>query len=214
MRIYAYLRASTPEQHVNRAEQQLTHFVAEHQRTISTLFYEHESGATLKRPQLFHLLHIAQAGDVLLVEQVDRISRLNAADWQKLRQLISEKHIHIVALDLPTSHMCLKQHHRDDFTERMFDAINSMMLDMLAAIARKDYEDRRRRQAQGIDAAKAKGKYKGRQMDVKKRDYIKFLLESGHSYREIVDKAQCSQGLIASVSMGLKREALHKESSH
>jgi len=35
----------------------------------------------------------------------------------------------------------------DDFTARMFDAINSMMLDMLAAVARKDYEDRRRRVA-------------------------------------------------------------------
>jgi DNA invertase Pin-like site-specific DNA recombinase len=32
----------------------------------------------------------------------------------------------------------------------MFDALNSMLLDMLAAIARKDYEDRRRRQSQGI----------------------------------------------------------------
>jgi DNA invertase Pin-like site-specific DNA recombinase len=33
----------------------------------------------------------------------------------------------------------------DEFTSRMFDAINGMMLDMLAAVARKDYEDRRRR---------------------------------------------------------------------
>ena len=37
----------------------------------------------------------------------------------------------------------------DDFTSRMFEAVNSMMLDMIAAIARKDYVDRRKRQAQG-----------------------------------------------------------------
>jgi hypothetical protein len=37
----------------------------------------------------------------------------------------------------------------DDFTARMFAAINDMMLDMLAACARKDYEDRRRRRMQG-----------------------------------------------------------------
>jgi DNA invertase Pin-like site-specific DNA recombinase len=37
----------------------------------------------------------------------------------------------------------------------MFSAINAMLLDMLAAVARKDYEDRRRRQAQGIEKAKA-----------------------------------------------------------
>jgi hypothetical protein len=43
----------------------------------------------------------------------------------------------------------------DDFTAGMFDAINGMMLDVLAAVARKDYDDRRRRQAQG--QAKAEG---------------------------------------------------------
>ena len=38
----------------------------------------------------------------------------------------------------------------DEFTDRMFEAINGMLLDMLAAVARKDYDDRRRRQAQGM----------------------------------------------------------------
>jgi DNA invertase Pin-like site-specific DNA recombinase len=37
-----------------------------------------------------------------------------------------------------------------------------MMLDMLAAVARKDYEDRRRRQSEGIAKAKKEGKYRGR----------------------------------------------------
>jgi DNA invertase Pin-like site-specific DNA recombinase len=50
----------------------------------------------------------------------------------------------------------------DEFTGRMFEAINGMRLDMLAAVARKDYDDRRRRQAQGQAKAKAAGLYKGR----------------------------------------------------
>jgi DNA invertase Pin-like site-specific DNA recombinase len=40
------------------------------------------------------------------------------------------------------------------FSPGPFEAINDMMLDVLAAVARKDYEDRRRRQAQGIEKAK------------------------------------------------------------
>jgi DNA invertase Pin-like site-specific DNA recombinase len=48
----------------------------------------------------------------------------------------------------------------------MFIAVNAMMLDVLAAVARKDYEDRRRRQAQGQARAKAEGRYKGRQENV------------------------------------------------
>jgi DNA invertase Pin-like site-specific DNA recombinase len=39
----------------------------------------------------------------------------------------------------------------------MFAAINGMMLDMLAAVARKDLDDRRRRQAQGISMLKLLG---------------------------------------------------------
>jgi DNA invertase Pin-like site-specific DNA recombinase len=39
----------------------------------------------------------------------------------------------------------------------MFAAIKAMMFDMLAAMARKDYDDRRRRQAEGISRAKAAG---------------------------------------------------------
>ena len=47
----------------------------------------------------------------------------------------------------------------------MLKAVNGMMLDMLAAIARKDYEDRRRRQKEGIAKAKVAGKYRGRRAD-------------------------------------------------
>jgi len=45
----------------------------------------------------------------------------------------------------------------DEFTGRMLAAINSMLLEMMAAIARKDYEQRRERQAQGIEKAKPAG---------------------------------------------------------
>lgn len=79
-----------------------------------------------------------------VVDESDRLSRLNAADWDRLKALIGVKRVRVVALDLPTSHQLI-QPGADEFTARMLDAINGMMLDMLAAIARKDYEDRRRR---------------------------------------------------------------------
>jgi hypothetical protein len=101
----------------------------------------------------FRLLADAHQGDILLVEQVDRLSRLTAADWEALKAELSAKHIRVVALDLPTSWMMAAKV-GDEFTGRMFEAINGMLLDMLAAVARKDYEDRRRRQAQGQAKAK------------------------------------------------------------
>ncbi|EOF5426062.1 serine recombinase, partial [Salmonella enterica] len=79
-----------------------------------------------------------------------------------------DKQLAIVSLDLPTSHLALSSTVSDDFTRSMLKAVNGMMLDMLAAIARKDYEDRRRRQSEGISKAKAEGKYRGRVADAQK----------------------------------------------
>ena len=132
------------------------------------------------RPELFRLLADCRPGDVLLVEQVDRLSRLNDADWEKLKREIKDREVKVVALDLPTSHMVLKS--EDAFTGRMFEAVNGMMLDMLAAIARKDYEDRRRRQAQGIARAKAEGRMKGRRENVERNKAIAEMLRRGQSW--------------------------------
>ncbi|RDH41182.1 recombinase family protein [Zooshikella ganghwensis] len=76
MRVYGYLRASTNEQDASRAKNELEEFAARNNLTIAYWFIEHESGASLKRPELFRLIEIAQPGGILLVEQVDRISRL------------------------------------------------------------------------------------------------------------------------------------------
>lgn len=65
----------------------------------------------------------------------------------------------IVALDLPTSWRSIVT--SDETTARILTAANGMLLDMLTAIARKDYTDRRR-QAEGIAKAKTEGAYKGR----------------------------------------------------
>jgi DNA invertase Pin-like site-specific DNA recombinase len=204
-RVYAYLRASTTQQDATRAKGQLDEFAKANGMTISSYSTENESGASLKRPELFRLLDIAQKGDVLLVEQVDRLSRLSGEDWQALRQTISSKGIRVVALDLPTSHMLLNT--GDEFTGRMFEALNSMMLDMLAAIARKDYTDRKRRQAQGIVKAKAEGKFKGRPEDTQRNERISKLLQAGMSYSDVMETVNCSRATVAKVSKSLKAMA-------
>jgi DNA invertase Pin-like site-specific DNA recombinase len=197
-RIYGYLRASTKDQDALRAKHALEAFVSDMGHSVNAWFVEHESGATLKRPELFRLLEIAQRGDVLLVEQVDRISRLNGEDWKLLKSQITGKGIIIVALDLPTSHQFI-QSKSDEFTQRMLFAINGMMLDMLAAVARKDYEDRRRRQLEGIEKARRAGKYKGRPLNVALRLNIAALLKDNSTINEIVSILKCSNKTVIAV---------------
>ncbi|HBR1643489.1 recombinase family protein [Klebsiella pneumoniae] len=199
-RVYAYLRASTSEQDASRAKEALQEFAKEHSYTIAAEFIENESGASLGRPELFNLLKVAQPGDVLLVEQVDRLSRLKDEDWKTLRQMISSKGIRVVALDLPTSHMLLNT--GDEFTSRMFEALNSMMLDMLAAIARKDYTDRQRRQEEGIKKAKEQGLYKGRPVNEKLHKQILALRQAGHSYSQIQDLTGAARTTISKAING------------
>ncbi|MEM9363633.1 MAG: recombinase family protein [Bacteroidota bacterium] len=197
MRVYGYLRASTNEQDANRAKNELMEFATKNQMKVSSWFSENESGSTLKRPELFRLLEIADEGDVLLVEQVDRISRLDSKDWNVLKSKITEKGIRVVSLDLPTSHGFLKLN--DEFTGRMLSAINGMMLDMLAAIARKDYIDRRKRQLQGIAKAKKEGKYRGRPENKELHDKIAILLDENKSYSYIQKMIGCSRHTISKV---------------
>ena len=160
MFVRAYLRASSSDQNANRARHQLEAFAAERGLRIAAWYVENESGAKLARPELFRLLADSQPNDIALVEAVDRLSRLTAADWEKLKSEIATRKLRIVALDLPTSWMMAKEG-VDDFTARMFEAINGMLLDTLAAISRKDYEDRRRRAAQGVARAQSEGRYRG-----------------------------------------------------
>lgn len=49
---------------------------------------------------------------------------------------------------------------KDEFTARMFEAINGMLLDVFAAVARKNYEDRRRRRFEGQAKARPQGSTK------------------------------------------------------
>ncbi|MEM7485706.1 MAG: recombinase family protein [Bacteroidota bacterium] len=211
MRVYAYLRASTTEQDAHRAKSELSNFASDKRLKISSWFYENESGSSLKRPELFRLLDVAEFGDILLVEQVDRISRLNKKDWECLKSIISNKGVRIVSLDLPTSHIFLNP--SDEFTERMLFALNGMMLDMLAAIARKDYLDRRRRQLQGIEKAKKDGKYRGRPIDKNLRSKITLLLNDGKSYNYIQKILGCSRHTISSAKKAQDKVLLESSPS-
>lgn len=193
----AYLRASTDDQDASRAKGDLEAFAVEKGLTIAACYLENESGASLKRPELFRLLSDCRPGDILLIEQVNRLSRLNAVDWERLKAEIATRRVKVVALDLPTSHMLAKAD-PDDFTARMLEAVNGMMLDVLAAVARKDYEDRRRRQAQGIAKAKGdKAKYPGRIEDAERNAGLMKMLASGMPWSEIITTAKCSRSTLA-----------------
>lgn len=150
-----YLRASTQEQDANRAMQLLTDFCNSNELEIIDKYVENFSGTKLNRPVLNKLLDESQQGEILLVESVDRLSRLPMNDWEKLKSIISDKGLKLIVVDLPTTHTLLNS---DDITANILAIINNMLLDLMATMARLDNDKRIERIKQGQQRAISAGK--------------------------------------------------------
>ncbi|HFD0659242.1 TPA: recombinase family protein, partial [Escherichia coli] len=88
--VRAYLRASTSEQDASRALAAIDSFAEERGLNICNYYIENESGSRLDRPELFRLLKDCRHNDILLIEDVDRLSRLTGEDWNSLKKLIRQ----------------------------------------------------------------------------------------------------------------------------
>lgn len=168
MFIRAYLRASTQDQFADRAKQMLEQFVHERGHKIASYYRENISGTKLERPELGRLLMDSYQNDILLVEQVDRLTRLSNSDWETLKKKIQQHQLRIVSLDIPTSWQALSDKEpaqNDPVTHAVISAINNMLIDLMAAMSHKDWISRQQRQKQGIERAHEQGKYRGKQAD-------------------------------------------------
>ena len=143
------------------------------------------SRTKLDRPKLSKLLSEANQGDVLLVESVDRLSRLRQEDFQVLKRRIQEKGLRLVVADLSTTHQLIQIN--DNITSSILDLINNMLIDLLATMARLDNEKRIERIKQGLEGSGYKPS--GKKANTTKHSRIKELLAVGNMTKEEVAKA-------------------------
>ena len=129
-----YLRASTKDQDAQRALQILQDLNQYLNLGETIVYVENYSGTRLDRPELNKLLSEANDGDALLVESVDRLSRLSQADFQELKRRIQEKGLRLIVADLPTTHQLIQTN--DSITSSILELINNMLIDLLATMAR------------------------------------------------------------------------------
>ncbi|VEJ56598.1 recombinase family protein [Pragia fontium] len=109
----------------------------------------------LNRPVLNKLLEDALPNDVLLVESVDRLSRLSLDNWETLKSKINDKKLRLVVLDMPTIH---QQVTKKGIESEIMYVINNMLIDLMATMARLDQQKRVERIRQGQERDKAQGK--------------------------------------------------------
>ena len=98
----------------------------------------------------------------------------------------------IVAVDLPTSWQLLNET-ASELTSGILRAVNAMLIDILATMARVDYETRLMRQRQGIERAKAEGLYRGSQKDAAARETVREMLGQGVKPERIMKAAGISR---------------------
>lgn len=190
--IRAYLRASTDEQDSSRSKQELREFVKSRNLQIASFYQENISGTAAERPELDRLIENSEDGDVLLIEKMDRLTRLPFQTWETLKARIKAKGISIVVADQPMTHQSLSD--VDVSVSAIQQALTNFMLDLGAAMARDDYETRQKRAQQGIAKAKREGRYKGRPVNAEtahKCRTVNLLVSDG----ETVSAACKAQGV-------------------
>ncbi|NRD71297.1 recombinase family protein [Psychrobacter okhotskensis] len=181
MTVRIYVRASTKDQDATRALAELVAFSTSYDDNYIE-YVEHFSGTKLDRPALAKLLKDAEKGDILLVESVDRLSRLSQDDFATLKQRIKDKGLRLVVADLPTTYTV-----SGGMTGDILTVINHMLIDLLATMAKLDNDKRRERIKQGL--ANSGYKPTGKKPNTTKHNRIRELDSQANMTKEEIAKA-------------------------
>ena len=177
-----YVRASTKDQNAERALADLIKFSKSYSKK-NIAYIENFSGTKLDRPQLTKLLNEAKQGDILLVESVDRLSRLSQDDFAILKQRIKDKGLRLVVADLPTTHTISN----DSMTGEILKVVNDMLIDLLATMSKLDNDKRKERIKQGL--ALSGYKPKGKAPNTAKHNRILELAGNGNMTKQEIANA-------------------------
>ena len=144
--IFGYARVSSMDQ--NEARQLMA--LRRHVRREKNIFVDKQSGSTFERPQYQNMLAKMPKGAVLYVLSIDRLGRNYDEILDQWQLITKQKQADIIVLDMPL----LDTRQGRDLTGAL---ISDIVLQLLSHVAQTEREFIRQRQAEGIEAARAKG---------------------------------------------------------
>lgn len=165
MKIFGYARVSSIEQ--NEARQ----LIALHDKGVDwhNIFIDKQSGKDFHRPQYQKMLRRMRQGDLLYILSIDRLGRNYEEIQNQWRILTREKCIDISVIDMPL----LDTRQGKDLLGTF---IADLVLQILSFVAQSERENIRKRQEQGIAAAKARGVKFGRPQKTLPENFDELLL--------------------------------------
>ena len=182
---YGYIRVSSKDQNEDRQRVAL----AEKEIPPKNLYVDKQSGKDFQRPQYQKLLRRLRAGDLLYVLSIDRLGRNYEEIQQQWRVLTKDIGIDICVLDMPL----LDTRQGKDL---MGTFIADLVLQILSFVAQSERENIRKRQAEGIAAAKARGVVFGRPAKTAPDDFAEIVgaWESGRqTFQEALERCSMSE---------------------
>lgn len=158
--VYGYVRVSSTDQNEDRQ------LVALKEKLVSSnnIFVDKQSGRNFDRPQYKRLMKKLKYGDLLYVLSIDRLGRNYEEIQNQWRILTKEKNVDICVIDMPL----LDTRNGKDL---MGTFIADLVLQILSFVAQNERENIRKRQKQGIAAAKARGVKFGRPEKALPKDF-------------------------------------------
>ncbi len=151
MRTYGYARVSSKDQNLDRQIIELKKYVDDRY-----IFTDKQSGKDMDRVQYQLLKKVAQKGDTIYIKSLDRLGRNKQHIKQELEHYKNEG-VRVKIINIPTTMMEIQ-----DGQEWLIDMINNLLLEVLSTMAEQERLNIKSRQAEGIAAARLKGKYIGR----------------------------------------------------
>ena len=151
MNIYGYVRVSSIDQNEDRQ------ILAMQEKNVpeKNIFIDKQSGKDFERPQYKKMLKRLRAGDLLYILSIDRLGRNYEEIQRQWRYLTKEVGIDICVIDMPILDT-------RPYKDLLGTFISDLFLAVLSFVAENERDNIKKRQAQGIAAAKARGVKFGR----------------------------------------------------
>ena len=149
--VYGYIRVSTREQNEARQKIALRNFPVQEEN----IYMDKQSGKDFNRSAYRKLVRKMKKKDVLIIQSIDRLGRNYEEILEQWRILTREKQIDIVVLDMPLLDT------RDKSRDLTGTFVADLVLQILSYVAQNERENIRKRQAEGIAAAKERGVHFG-----------------------------------------------------
>ncbi len=176
-RVYGYIRVSSKDQCEDRQRIALQNFPV----PSKNIFVDKLSGKDFNRPQYRRLMQLLKPGDMLVIHSIDRLGRNYEEIQNQWRIITKEKKADIVVLDMP---LLNTQKAAKDLTGTF---IADLVLQILSYVAQTERENIRKRQAEGIAAARLRGVQFGRPRKAIPKEF--WTLKESWENQEIASRA-------------------------